>query len=146
MCGATNVPNACISCIKGDGQDAKTDVDVIQGMLGCGDDDATQLEEDVNKILDDDNTDPKTRETLQHINPWIQAIIIQGGTVQDQVAHRDFKDARSTIRDVIYANLHSCNSALSSSGISIPPPVFSGLFNVEADYKLSDQLMASVKV
>uniref|UniRef100_A0A803LFH5 Uncharacterized protein n=1 Tax=Chenopodium quinoa TaxID=63459 RepID=A0A803LFH5_CHEQI len=145
MCGATFAPNVCISCINSDGRGAQTEGDVIQEMLGCGDSDALRLEQDVNKILDDVQTDPKTRTTLFSINPLIQAIISAGGTVQVQAAQRRFNDARSTITNVIFPKLGACNSAFSAAGVSIPPPVFSGLFSVEADYKLSDQLIASVR-
>uniref|UniRef100_A0A803LA07 Uncharacterized protein n=1 Tax=Chenopodium quinoa TaxID=63459 RepID=A0A803LA07_CHEQI len=67
----------------------------------------------------------------------------------DRVGKRKLNDARSLIRNVIVENLRTINFAISKAvskdGISIPPPIFSGIFNIEADHKISDQLIASVK-
>ncbi|KMT04641.1 hypothetical protein BVRB_8g182940 [Beta vulgaris subsp. vulgaris] len=145
MCGATYAPNVCQACIKADHIGAQTDEDVIQAMLRCGDDDALKLEQDVVKVLDDPNTDPTTRGTLFNINPTIHDIIQNGGVVQQQAMERNFADAKSSISTLIMSKLGECNAALNASGIVVPPAVFSGFFNVEADYKLSDQLMGTVK-
>uniref|UniRef100_A0A803M5U0 Uncharacterized protein n=1 Tax=Chenopodium quinoa TaxID=63459 RepID=A0A803M5U0_CHEQI len=79
-------------------------------------------------------------------------------SAQAEVSKRKFNDAKTIIRQNVYNSLKTMNynlnnfknrnDAKTKTGtitFNWPPLMFSGVFNVEADYKIFDQLLASVK-
>lgn len=137
-----NAPVACTSCINNTHKEFTKGVEVIKSMVDCAINDVNQLKKDVQKILHDRTTDSKTRQAMEKMNSYITKVLShRGGWIKETISSGDFKGASKTINEVVTKDLIICSKIISGSGITIPPPVFSGLFSAESDFKLSKQLI-----
>uniref|UniRef100_A0A803KTM5 Chalcone synthase n=1 Tax=Chenopodium quinoa TaxID=63459 RepID=A0A803KTM5_CHEQI len=104
MCGATFAPVVCISCIKSNNKDALTDVDVIHQMLGCLQNDALKLMDDMDKIIDKNLADLTTISILKRTeaNSYPPVMVTRVHIAQDEVSMRKYNDAKTTIRERVY--------------------------------------------
>uniref|UniRef100_A0A803KTM2 Uncharacterized protein n=1 Tax=Chenopodium quinoa TaxID=63459 RepID=A0A803KTM2_CHEQI len=124
--------------------------------IKCLDNDTLKLMHDMDKIIDKNLADLTTINILKRTQansypPVMLAIVYKA---QEEVSMRKFNDAKTTIERV-YSCLKTMNHILNNfydrhdsreiTTFTWPPLMFSGFFNVEADYKISDQLLASVK-
>ncbi|KAK9747684.1 hypothetical protein RND81_02G008700 [Saponaria officinalis] len=146
LCGATFAPTVCASCIKSKIGPNITDVNIIASMLQCADDDANKLYYDTRKIVDDILTDDTVRYALQFCRALFNNVLMNGGKLRQLISDGKIDDAKSSIDGFIFQKLEQCNQIIKQYGITIPPKVFSGMFTVESDYKISFQLMSSVHV
>lgn len=141
MCGVTNAPVQCTSCVSSNNKDIRNGVDVINAMLDCASTSATKLKEDVNNILRDKTTNPKTRHVIQEIEPYVSSALSKNKLIQRKVTLGYFNEATDLINGIVSGDLVVCSNTLFASEIKLPPPVFSGLFSVESDYKFANQLI-----
>lgn len=142
MCGETNAPAQCTSCIHGGGgKDIRSGVDVVNAMLDCAEKDITTLKKDVNKIRDDKATDENMRIVIAKISPYISSITPKNKEIRRKVSLGFFKRATGIINGIVVSDLIICSTTFEAYKITIPPLVFSDLFNIESNYKISSQLI-----
>ncbi|XP_074313412.1 uncharacterized protein LOC141648583 [Silene latifolia] len=134
LCGATEAPSLCTTCVKK--HVVRTDLDVIEAMLNCANDDAHKIKSEIEDI-----TTRRAKIEVRLKSALLQCIesltigYTEGTKAGLIVAQRKLGDASNLITSVVQ-NLSHCQIALSDFGPLVPTTVSSGLFTVDAEYKV----------
>ncbi|KAK9674080.1 hypothetical protein RND81_12G209600 [Saponaria officinalis] len=141
QCGVTEAPSKCSKCANNKG--ASTTVDVIAAMLQCADDDAHTLFPVVRTIIYDGNASGSLKAAAGICQTSLVSVFDHGKQARLQSSQGTLKTAADSTSSALL-DLQNCQSAFEAGSIPIPPPISSGLSNVEFDFYLAGQLLRYV--